>query len=197
MLRAGQSHYKVGVTSNIKKRISALQTSNANKVELVTLRFVDDHRQHEKTLHNWLRQFRTNGGKEWFKVSPDQAVDIAIRINQLPEVELADRIIGDIKNQVVFILNNYADQRAKIELAKPVKLEPALEELKPNQKEIQFESDLLTALDIFKKKGKASTSMLQVNMNVGFGRASRIVNELENRGFIGPSMGASFREVRL
>lgn len=43
--------------------------------------------------------------------------------------------------------------------------------------------------------GKASTSMLQRRLRIGYGRASRIIEEMEERGVIGPADGSRPREV--
>ena len=45
------------------------------------------------------------------------------------------------------------------------------------------------------EKGSASTSFIQCRFRCGYGRATRIVENLEMRGWIGPSQGARPREV--
>ena len=45
------------------------------------------------------------------------------------------------------------------------------------------------------KAGKASTSMLQRRLSIGYGRAAKILDMLEEAGIIGPSNGAKPREV--
>lgn len=51
------------------------------------------------------------------------------------------------------------------------------------------------AKDIIIKAGKASTSMLQRRLSIGYGRAAKILDMLEEAGVIGPSNGAKPREV--
>lgn len=48
---------------------------------------------------------------------------------------------------------------------------------------------------IIVKAGKASTSMLQRRLSIGYGRAAKILDMLEESGVIGPSNGAKPREV--
>ena len=47
------------------------------------------------------------------------------------------------------------------------------------------------------KAGKASTSMLQRRLSIGYGRAAKILDMLEEAGVIGPSNGAKPREVMM
>ncbi len=53
------------------------------------------------------------------------------------------------------------------------------------------------AKELIVKAGKASTSMLQRRLSIGYGRAAKILDMLEEAGIIGPSNGAKPREVML
>ncbi|MCX6798362.1 MAG: hypothetical protein NTX66_04100 [Candidatus Falkowbacteria bacterium] len=48
---------------------------------------------------------------------------------------------------------------------------------------------------IILKAGKASTSLLQRRLSIGYGRAAKILDMLEEAGIIGPSNGAKPREI--
>lgn len=50
-------------------------------------------------------------------------------------------------------------------------------------------------LDIIKQEGRASTSMLQRRLRLGYSRAARVVDILENRGILGPKDGVKDREI--
>ncbi|MBT3835558.1 hypothetical protein HOF56_04930 [Candidatus Peribacteria bacterium] len=51
------------------------------------------------------------------------------------------------------------------------------------------------AIDIVKRSGKASASLLQRHLKVGYARAARILDILEEKGVIGPGEGAKPRKV--
>ncbi len=53
------------------------------------------------------------------------------------------------------------------------------------------------AKELIVKAGKASTSMLQRRLSIGYGRAAKILDMLEDAGIIGPSNGAKPREVMI
>ena len=50
-------------------------------------------------------------------------------------------------------------------------------------------------LDIISKEGKASTSLLQRKLQIGYNRAARIMDQLEDNGFISPANHVGKREV--
>ena len=44
-------------------------------------------------------------------------------------------------------------------------------------------------------RDRASTSLLQRRLRIGYGRAARLIEEMEEQGIVGPADGARPREV--
>jgi S-DNA-T family DNA segregation ATPase FtsK/SpoIIIE len=65
------------------------------------------------------------------------------------------------------------------------------------EEDVTDEDEVLVekCLDIIRQEGKASTSMLQRRLRLGYTRAARVVDILEARGIVGPKDGARDREI--
>ena len=66
----------------------------------------------------------------------------------------------------------------------------------PEEEVTDEEEDLVDkCLEIIRQEKKASTSMLQRRLRLGYTRAARVVDILEQRGILGPKDGAKDREI--
>jgi len=65
------------------------------------------------------------------------------------------------------------------------------------EEEVSDEDEELVAkcLEIVRQENRASTSMLQRRLKLGYTRAARVVDILEQRGIVGPKDGAKDREI--
>ncbi|MCA1588037.1 MAG: DNA translocase FtsK 4TM domain-containing protein [Chloroflexi bacterium] len=54
---------------------------------------------------------------------------------------------------------------------------------------------LSQAIDIVRRSDKASASLLQRRLRIGYARAARILDQMEDRGIVGAADGSRFREV--
>lgn len=70
------------------------------------------------------------------------------------------------------------------------------EESTPDQDEPEDEF-FDEAVDLVRQQQSASVSMLQRRFRIGYNRAARLVDEMEERGIIGPSEGSKPRKVLL
>ena len=50
-------------------------------------------------------------------------------------------------------------------------------------------------IEVIRSEQKASVSLLQRRLRLGYTRAARIMDELETRGVVGPSKGAEPRDI--
>ncbi|MCL2421714.1 MAG: hypothetical protein FWD03_07650, partial [Defluviitaleaceae bacterium] len=53
------------------------------------------------------------------------------------------------------------------------------------------------AAEFLIEKGKGSTSMLQRRFRIGYNRASRLMEDLESRGIVGPEDGVKPRKINI
>ena len=59
----------------------------------------------------------------------------------------------------------------------------------------QDEDLIQQCVEVIRSEQKASVSLLQRRLRLGYGRAARIMDELERRGIVGPSKGAEPRDI--
>ncbi len=65
----------------------------------------------------------------------------------------------------------------------------------PNDEELAGDEMLPAAVDVILETGQASVSMLQRRLKLGYARAARIVDEMEERGYVGPFQGSKPRSI--
>jgi S-DNA-T family DNA segregation ATPase FtsK/SpoIIIE len=68
---------------------------------------------------------------------------------------------------------------------------------RPGDDEEDDDADALLgqAVDIVRRSDKASASLLQRRLRIGYARAARILDQMEDRGIVGSADGSRFREV--
>ena len=62
-------------------------------------------------------------------------------------------------------------------------------------REAEVDAMMAKALEIIRTTKRASTSNLQRKLRIGYNRAARIMDELEDRGIVGSDNGAQPREI--
>ena len=68
-------------------------------------------------------------------------------------------------------------------------------EPEPNSDELDGDEMLPAAVEVILETGQASVSMLQRRLKLGYARAARIVDEMEEKGIVGPYMGSMPRNI--
>jgi len=65
----------------------------------------------------------------------------------------------------------------------------------PSDEEMDGDEMLPAAVDVILETGQASVSMLQRRLKLGYARAARIVDEMEEKGIVGPFQGSKPRSI--
>jgi len=95
---------------------------------------------------------------------------------------------ADYDQQVLKDIEKNAQQTGK----KPA---AAVSDVEPNAEELDGDEMLPQAVDVILETGQASVSMLQRRLKLGYARAARIVDEMEEKGFVGPFQGSKPRTI--
>lgn len=77
------------------------------------------------------------------------------------------------------------------------KSKPGAPDPEPNPDELEGDEMLPAAVDVILETGQASVSMLQRRLKLGYARAARIVDEMEEKGIVGPFQGSKPRAILL
>lgn len=97
-----------------------------------------------------------------------------------------DHFIADYNQQVMEEIEKKASQTGK---------KTAIEEVTANDAEMDGDEMLPAAVDVILETGQASVSMLQRRLKLGYARAARIVDEMEEKGIVGPFQGSKPRAI--
>ena len=107
----------------------------------------------------------------------------------------------EVEAVAVYVKSLYTtdyDQSVMDEIEKKAKQadsKQAAAEPEPNADELAGDEMLPAAVDVILETGQASVSMLQRRLKLGYARAARIVDEMEERGIVGPFQGSKPRDI--
>ena len=99
----------------------------------------------------------------------------------------------EVKRVVQYLADNYADEvpsEISFTVEEPRMFGGAFDSDNDNDDDLYEE-----AREMVMNMGKASTSLLQRKLRVGYARAARLLDMLEERGIVGPGDGAKPRDV--
>ncbi|MBQ3005139.1 MAG: DNA translocase FtsK 4TM domain-containing protein, partial [Clostridia bacterium] len=103
-----------------------------------------------------------------------------------------ENVVNHIKSQLQTTYNE--ETMHEIE-AKAAASENAKKKGYEETEEDDFDPMLNDAIEVVVSAGGASTTMLQKKLKLGYARASRVMDQLEEKGIVGPSEGAKPRAV--
>jgi len=98
-----------------------------------------------------------------------------------------ENYVSDYNEQILKEIEQRAQQTGK---PKPAAADP-----EPSQEELEGDEMLPAAVDVILETGQASVSMLQRRLKLGYARAARIVDEMEEKGIVGPFQGSKPRAI--
>ena len=98
-----------------------------------------------------------------------------------------DNYVADYDQTVMADIEKKAQQTGK----KP----SAASDVEASAEELDGDEMLPAAVDVILETGQASVSMLQRRLKLGYARAARIVDEMEEKGIVGPFQGSKPREI--
>ena len=101
----------------------------------------------------------------------------------------------EIKAVARFIIENNEGEIDDLSVTEPSELEGILSS--PTGDDGDDDELFPEALEVIMGAGKASASLLQRRLKIGYARAARLLDIMESKGIIGPSDGAKPREVYL
>ncbi len=98
-----------------------------------------------------------------------------------------ENYVADYNQQVLEEIEKKAMQTGK----KPA----SVSDPDPSDEELEGDEMLPAAVDVILETGQASVSMLQRRLKLGYARAARIVDEMEEKGIVGPFQGSKPRAI--
>ncbi len=98
-----------------------------------------------------------------------------------------ENYVADYDQSVMADIEKKAQQTGK----KP----SAAADIEPSADELDGDEMLPAAVDVILETGQASVSMLQRRLKLGYARAARIVDEMEEKGIVGAFQGSKPREI--
>jgi S-DNA-T family DNA segregation ATPase FtsK/SpoIIIE len=165
------------IKANFPARISFMVTSSVDS------RVIIDTTGAERLL----------GSGDMLFMSPDASQPARLQGCFVSEPEL-DRLINFWKREDAERKGETVPGQEFVQSALPVLKE--MQEPKPDPLPGEEDELLGQAIDLVRKEGRASTTLLQRKLRIGYARASRIIAALEERGVIGPDQGGNLgREV--
>ncbi len=108
---------------------------------------------------------------------------------------------SEVETVATYVKSNYTtsyDQQVMEEIEKKAVqtgTKSTTTDPEPNEDELSGDEMLPAAVDVILETGQASVSMLQRRLKLGYARAARIVDEMEEKGIVGPFVGSKPRAI--
>jgi len=106
-----------------------------------------------------------------------------------------EAVAGYVKENYVAEYNQEVLKEIEKQAQQTGKKTAALSDPEPTDSELDGDEMLPAAVDVIMETGQASVSMLQRRLKLGYARAARIVDEMEEKGIVGPFQGSKPRSI--
>ena len=106
-----------------------------------------------------------------------------------------EAVAGYVKEHYVADYNQQVIQEIEQKAQQTGKVKGGSGDLEPTDDELAGDEMLPAAVDVILETGQASVSMLQRRLKLGYARAARIVDEMEEKGIVGPFQGSKPRDI--
>jgi S-DNA-T family DNA segregation ATPase FtsK/SpoIIIE len=160
------------IKANFPARISFMVTSSVDS------RVIIDTTGAERLL----------GSGDMLFMSPDASHTMRLQGCWVSEPEL-DRLISFWKREAAERKGEPAPGEEFVQSALPTLQE--MQAPKPESLPGDGDDMLDKAIELVRREGRASTTLLQRRLRIGYARASRIIDALEEKGVVGPDQGGS------
>ena len=196
LLRGDSGFYKIGISQNVESRLRHLNTSNPDHLSIVTAKIVEDAPALERKLHDEYAACRTKTDGEWFRLTPEDALKVCVEIHQTKSA--VDDSVTDVQKLSRQLLSLRRDLMADIATVKmgvrevfkrgsgaklhgsvPSVVKRLRVRTTPDDTELQEKAKVL-----IRQFNTASASFLQRRLYIGYSRAARIMDRLEDEGFV-------------
>ena len=106
-----------------------------------------------------------------------------------------ESVAGYVKDNYVADYNQQVLEEIEKKAMQTGKTAKNAAEPEPSEEELDGDEMLPAAVDVILETGQASVSMLQRRLKLGYARAARIVDEMEEKGIVGPFQGSKPRAI--
>jgi DNA segregation ATPase FtsK/SpoIIIE, S-DNA-T family len=101
----------------------------------------------------------------------------------------------EVKRLVDWLIEHNEQSGESLELEEKSGAQTFLESLESDESNENLDDMYEEAKDTVVRAGKASTSYIQRKLSIGYARAARIMDQLEENGIIGPENGSKPRDI--
>ena len=106
-----------------------------------------------------------------------------------------EAVAGYVKEHYVADYNQDVLKEIEKQAQQTGKKTASVSDPEPSDAELDGDEMLPAAVDVILETGQASVSMLQRRLKLGYARAARIVDEMEEKGIVGPFQGSKPRSI--